>query len=262
MSDHLVCRREGPLLRLTLNRPGQRNALSLPLLEDLCAAVSSAATDGATRVVVIAGAPPAFSAGHDLAEIRSHFADPDRGEAFNRKLFTACSTLMMTLRESPLMIIAQVGGVATAAGCQLVASCDFAVASETASFGVNGIRVGLFCSTPMVALSRVIAPRLALELLTTGRLMDAREALAAGLVNQVVAPDALEAATAVFAERLLAQPATVLALGKRAFNRQLEMGEAEAYGFTTGVIVENLAMTEATDGIAAFLDRKSRPPST
>jgi enoyl-CoA hydratase/carnithine racemase len=252
----LIERREGPILRLTLNRPAQRNALSLDLIGALRAAVAAAEGDGETRVVVIAGAPPAFSAGHDLSEIGGHFNDADRGEAFNRALFTACSEMMLALRESPLMIMAEVGGVATAAGCQLVAACDFAVASEASSFGVNGIGVGLFCSTPMVALSRVIPPRLALELLTTGRLMDAREALAAGLVNAIAPPDRLEAATAAFAERLLAQPPAVLALGKRAFARQLHMTERDAYGFTTHAIVDNLKMAEARDGIAAFLDRK------
>jgi enoyl-CoA hydratase/carnithine racemase len=256
VSDLLSEQSEGPVLRLTLNRPRQRNALSLALIGALTAAVESAARDGSTRVVVIAGAPPAFSAGHDLSEIRDHFADADGGEAFNRALFTACSDMMLTLRESPLMIVAEVGGVATAAGCQLVASCDFAIAGEGAAFGVNGIRVGLFCSTPMVALSRVIPPRLALELLTTGRMMDAREALAAGLVNAVVPPGDLEAATAAFAGRLLDQPPAVLALGKRAFARQLHMTERDAYGFTTNVIVDNLKMEEATGGIAGFLDRK------
>jgi enoyl-CoA hydratase/carnithine racemase len=256
VSDLLLERRDGMILRLTLNRPRQRNALSLDLIAELKAAVDAAALDGLTRVVVIAGAVPAFSAGHDLAEIRSHFADADGGEAFNRTLFSSCSALMLTLRESPLMVVAEVGGVATAAGCQLVASCDFAVADETATFGVNGIRVGLFCSTPMVALSRVIPPRLALELLTTGRMMDAREALAAGLVNAVAAPGDLEAATAAFAARLLDQPPAVLALGKRAFSRQLQMTERDAYGFTTNVIVDNLKMEEATGGIAGFLDRK------
>jgi enoyl-CoA hydratase/carnithine racemase len=256
VTDILLERRDGPVLRLTLNRPAQRNALSLDLITALKAAVAQAEADGETRVVVIAGAPPAFSAGHDLSEIGGHFNDADRGEAFNRALFSACSDMMLALRESPLMIVAEVGGVATAAGCQLVASCDFAVAGEAASFGVNGIRVGLFCSTPMVALSRVIPPRLAMELLTTGRMMDAREALAAGLVNAVVAPEGLEAATAAFVDRLLAQPPAVLALGKRAFARQLHMTERDAYGFTTNVIVDNLKMDEATGGIARFLDRK------
>ena len=256
MTATLIERRERAVLRLTLNRPAQRNALSLDLIRALRAAVAAAEADGETRVVVIAGAPPAFSAGHDLSEIGGHFNDADRGEAFNRALFAACSEMMLALRESPLMVVAEVGGVATAAGCQLVAGCDFAVASETASFGVNGIRVGLFCSTPMVALSRVIPPRLAMELLTTGRMMDAREALAAGLVNAIAPPDRLEAATADFVERLLAQPPAVLALGKRAFARQLHMTERDAYGFTTHVIVDNLKMAEARDGIAAFLDRR------
>ncbi|MFO1089649.1 MAG: enoyl-CoA hydratase [Hyphomicrobiales bacterium] len=257
--DVLVKERTGAVLRLTLNRPQSRNALSLDLLHALADAVRAAEVDGSTRVVVLQGAPPAFSAGHDLSEIRAHMNDADHGRAFNERLFRTCSDLMLAIRRSPLPFIAAVNGVATAAGCQLVATCDLAVAGESARFGVNGVNVGLFCSTPMVALSRAVPQKLALDLLTTGRLMSAPEALAAGLVNRVVADTAVEATADEIAATLLAKSPEVLALGKRAFYRQAELDEAAAYDYAAGVIVDNLALPAAQDGIAAFVDRKGSP---
>ena len=248
----------GGVLRLTLNRPKERNALSRDLLAALLQAIEQAAADEAVRAVVIAAEGPGFCAGHDLREITAHRGDPDGGRRFYEELFAACTRLMTAIRRSPLVFIAEVGGTATAAGCQLVASCDMAVASTAARFGVNGIDSGLFCSTPMVAVARNLPHKLAMELLTTGRLMAAEEAKSSGLVNQVVEPEALRQESDALAARLAKRSRAVLALGKRAFYAQSEMSAEAAYAFTEKVIVDNLMMADAEEGIAAFLAR--RPP--
>jgi enoyl-CoA hydratase/carnithine racemase len=246
------------VLRLTLNRPNERNALSSNLLGALFQAIERAGANDAVRAVVIAANGPGFCAGHDLKEITAHRGDPDGGRRFYEELFANCTRLMTAIRRSPLVFIAEVGGAATAAGCQLVASCDMAVASTLARFGVNGIDSGLFCSTPMVAVARNLPHKLAMELLTTGRLMSAEEAKSAGLVNRVVEPEALSNETDALAARLAKQSRAVLALGKQAFYAQIEMGFDDAYAFTERVIVDNLMMVDAEEGIAAFLAR--RPP--
>ena len=190
------------VLRLTLNRPQERNALSSDLLAALLEALEQAEGNDAVRAVVIAANGPGFCAGHDLREITAHRSDPDGGRRFYEELFATCTRLMTAIRRSPLVFAAEVGGTATAAGCQLVASCDMAVASTTARFGVNGIDSGLFCSTPMVAVARNLPHKLAMELLTTGRLMAAEEAKVSGLVNHVVEPEALRRETDALAARL------------------------------------------------------------
>src|SRR5262245_1531592 len=248
---------ESGVLRLTLNRPKERNALSSGLLNILLQAIRQAEGNDAVRAVVIAGNGPGFCAGHDLREMTSHRSDPDGGRRFYEQLFATCTRLMTAIRRSPLVFIAEVGGTATAAGCQLVASCDMAVASTTARFGVNGIDSGLFCSTPMVAVARNLPHKLTMELLTTGRLMSAEEAKSAGLVNRVVEPEALRQESDALAARLVKRSRAVLALGKRAFYAQIEMSFDEAYGFTEQVIVDNLMMDDAEEGIAAFLARRS-----
>jgi enoyl-CoA hydratase/carnithine racemase len=248
---------QGGVLRIILNRPNERNALSSVLLGALLQAVDRAGANDAVRAVVIAANGPGYCAGHDLKEITAHRSDPDGGRRFFEELFASCTRLMTAIRRSPLVFIAEVGGTATAAGCQLVASCDMAVASTLARFGVNGIDSGLFCSTPMVAVARNLPHKLAMELLTTGRLMSAEEAKSAGLVNQVVDPEALRNETDALAARLAKRSRAVLALGKRAFYAQIEMGFDDAYAFTERVIVDNLMMVDAEEGIAAFLARRA-----
>jgi enoyl-CoA hydratase/carnithine racemase len=245
------------VLRLTLNRPQERNALSSDLLAALLEALEQAEGNDAVRAVVIAANGPGFCAGHDLREITAHRSDPDGGRRFYEELFATCTRLMTAIRRSPLVFAAEVGGTATAAGCQLVASCDMAVASTTARFGVNGIDSGLFCSTPMVAVARNLPHKLAMELLTTGRLMAAEEAKVSGLVNHVVEPEALRRETDALAARLAKRSRAVLALGKRAFYAQMDMSADEAYALTEKVIVDNLMMADAKEGIAAFLARRA-----
>jgi enoyl-CoA hydratase/carnithine racemase len=248
---------ETGVLRLTLNRPNERNALSSALLDALHQAIERAGGNDAVRAVVIAANGPGFCAGHDLKEITAHRRDADGGRLFYEQLFAGCTRLMSAIRRSPLVFTAEVGGTATAAGCQLVASCDMAVASRAARFGVNGIDSGLFCSTPMVAVARNLPHKLAMELLTTGRLMSAEEAKSAGLVNQVVEPEALRQASDALTARLVKRSRAVLALGKRAFYAQINMDFDEAYDFTERVIVDNLMMADAEEGIAAFLARRT-----
>jgi enoyl-CoA hydratase/carnithine racemase len=250
-----------PLLRhdadgiawLTLNRPASRNALSMGLMQALDAELVRIETDPAIRVVVIGGAGPAFCAGHDLREMR---ASPTR--AAYEATFALCSQLMLRLVWLPKPVIARVYGVATAAGCQLVASCDLAVAAETARFATPGVNIGLFCSTPMVALSRAVGRKAAMEMLLTGDLVDAARARELGLVNRVV-PDAdLDAAVAALAGQIAAKSPLTLALGKAAFYRQAEMELDAAYVYAAEVMTQNMLARDAEEGIDAFLAR--RPP--
>jgi enoyl-CoA hydratase/carnithine racemase len=236
---------------LTLNRPDQRNALSVGLMAALEAAIAAIGDDRAVRVVVIAGAGPAFCAGHDLREIR---ATPDR--AAYAALFAQCGRLMQAIVQLPKPVIAQVHGVATAAGCQLVASCDLAVAAASARFATPGVNIGLFCSTPMVALSRNVARKHAMDMLLTGDLIPAERAREIGLVNRVV-PDAdLAGATAALASQIARKSPLTLAIGKRAFYTQIEMSLAEAYAYTADVMTQNLLARDAEEGIDAFLQKR------
>ncbi len=243
------------VLRLTLANP-PANALSEGMLDALQAALDEAAADPSVRVVVIAAEGKLFSGGHDLKEMTAHRADADKGRAYFEDIFGRCSRMMQTIRALPKPVVAEVAGLATAAGCQLVASCDIVIASASATFGVNGIDVGLFCSTPMVALSRNVGPKTALDMLMTGEMIDADRALAAGLVSRVVRPDELRAATDAVVERLLARPPHVLALGKKAFYEQQRMPLAEAYDFASATIVGNMLMDEAKEGIGAFIGKR------
>jgi enoyl-CoA hydratase/carnithine racemase len=247
--QHLVVEDVEPITRITLNRPDRRNALSLDLMRELQRALEEATG----RVVVIAGAGPAFSAGHDLTELTSCTGD----EA--AELFATCSTLMTTVQSIPQPVIAQVHGVATAAGCQLVASCDLAVATTDARFATPGVRIGLFCSTPMVPLSRAIGPKRAMQMLLTGDLIDAATAIDWGLINDAVAPDDLEAAVTALAAKIAEASPMVLALGKRTFYEQRGLSQADAYALAGKVMTENAATDDAHEGIAAFLEK--RPPT-
>jgi enoyl-CoA hydratase/carnithine racemase len=245
--------RDGGVLRLTLNRPPARNALSVGLMTALQDALERAVADKECRVVVIAGAGPAFCAGHDLRELRG---DATR-EAYER-VFAQCSQLMLRIVHLPKPVIAEVHGVATAAGCQLVATCDLAVAAADARFATPGVNIGLFCSTPMVALTRAVGRKAAMEMLLTGALIDAVSAKALGLVNRVVPPEELTAATMGLAHEIAAKSAMTLAIGKEAFYTQAELGLAEAYRYAADVMTRNMLADDAAEGIDAFLAK--RPP--
>jgi enoyl-CoA hydratase/carnithine racemase len=240
------------VLRLTLNRPASRNALSIALMEALRRALDDAAATRECRVVVIAGAGPAFCAGHDLRELRSN---PSR-ELYERT-FDECSKLMQQIVELPKPVIAEIHGIATAAGCQLVATCDLAVAAEEARFATPGVNIGLFCSTPMVALTRAVGRKPAMEMLLTGELVDAATAKAIGLVNRVVPSAELSAATLELARRIAAKSAFTVATGKEAFYRQAEMGLSQAYRYAGEVMTRNMLAQDAGEGIDAFLAKRA-----
>jgi enoyl-CoA hydratase/carnithine racemase len=250
----LLCRDEDGIAFLTLNRPQARNALSVALMARLQDALDAIAVDRAVRVVVIAGAGPAFCAGHDLREIR---ANPDR--ARYEALFAQCSRLMLTITRLPKPVIARVHGVATAAGCQLVATCDLAVAAADARFATPGVNIGLFCSTPMVALSRAVGRKPAMEMLLTGDLVGAARARELGLVNRVVPLAALDDGVARLARQIAGKSAHVLAIGKEAFYRQAELGIAAAYDYASEVMTRNMLARDAEEGIDAFIAK--RPPA-
>jgi enoyl-CoA hydratase/carnithine racemase len=244
---------EGTVATLTLARPGARNALSLEVLDALADHLLAIDADRSVHVVVIAGDGPAFSAGHDLREIVDR---PDA--AYRHALFTRCSEVMVAVTRLHQPVIARVHGVATAAGCQLVASCDLAVAAASARFATPGVNIGLFCTTPMVALTRNVAPKAAMELLLTGELIPADEALRIGLVNRVVPDDELDATVTDLAERIASKPPETVALGKAAFWRLRDQPLEAAYADAAEVMAHNLGMGEAAEGIAAFLEK--RPP--
>ena len=248
---------DGGVLRLTLNRPAARNALSVALMAGLSAALDRAAADKACRVVVIAGAGPAFCAGHDLRELRSVGRLGASREAYER-VFARCSALMLQIVHLAKPVIAEVHGIATAAGCQLVATCDLAVAAEDARFATPGVNIGLFCSTPMVALTRAVGRKAAMEMLLTGDLVDAPTALALGLVNRVVPGAKLGAATMALARQIAAKSGLALAIGKAAFYAQAELGLAEAYRYAGEAMTRNMLARDAGEGIEAFLQK--RPP--
>lgn len=238
---------------LTLNRPKQYNALSEALLTELQSALESIEQDASVRVVVIAGAGPAFCAGHDLKEMRAH-----RSQTYCEALFERCSRMMMTLTRIPQPVIARVHGLATAAGCQLVAQCDLAVASDTARFATSGINVGLFCATPGVALSRNVSRKQAMEMLMTGDFIDAQSALARGLVNRVAPAERLDEEVARLAGSILSKSPVAVAAGKRLFYQQLEMGMERAYQLASQVMACNMMAEDAQEGIDAFIEK--RPP--
>jgi enoyl-CoA hydratase/carnithine racemase len=255
--DSILLRHDdGPVATVTLNNPDRLNALSEALLDALEAELGRLADDRAVRVVVLRGAGRAFCAGHDLGELTRARQSEDAGRGAFAALFDKCARVMLAITRAPQPVIAQVHGIATAAGCQLVATCDLAVAAEGARFGVNGVNIGLFCSTPMVALSRVMPRKRAFELLTTGAFLDAGEARALGLVNRVVPEADLEAATAELAGTIAGKLGPVVAIGKRAFYEQAELGLAEAYALTGAVMVENMLRADTAEGIAAFLDKR------
>lgn len=258
MTDLLLREDEDGIATLTLNRPKQLNALSDGLMQALQAELDRISTERATKVVILKGAGRAFCAGHDLREMQGKRQAPDGGRAYYMALFSQCSRLMTTIPRIPQPVIAEVHGLATAAGCQLVASCDMAVAAETARFGLNGVNVGLFCSTPMVAVSRNMSRKKTFEILTTGDFLSAAEAEHHGLINRAVPEDALAAETRALAGKVAAKLSMAVRIGKRAFHEQLEMPLDQAYGHTGRVIAENMLHPDTAEGIQAFLEK--RPP--
>lgn len=241
---------------LQLNHPEKLNPLSDEMLAALQAEFDNLREDRSIRAIVISGAGKAFCAGHDLKQMTSARQNEDGGQAYFADLFGRCATMMQAIRSLPQPVIAQVHGIATAAGCQLVASCDLAVAAEGTRFGVNGVNIGLFCSTPMVALSRNIPRKKAFEMLTTGQFISAERAADLGLINRVVPFDDLARETAALAETIAAKLGSAVKIGKEAFYNQLEMDLAAAYAYTGEVMVQNLLDRNTEEGIAAFLEKR------
>jgi len=247
----------GSVLWLTLNRPGQRNPLSSQMIKALTDALDAAAADAAVRCVVITGSGPAFSAGHDLREMTSQAGESDADcRARMQAILQACSRLMLGITESPKAVIACVQGVATAAGCQLVAACDLAIASEEARFCLPGVNIGAFCTTPLVAVGRNIHRKHAMELALTGDLFDADDAVRMGLVNRVAAAESLRADTEALAQKIASKSAEGIARGKRAYYQQLEKPLAEAYNTTCEPMVATMTTADAREGTQAFFDKR------
>ena len=241
---------------LTLNRPAARNSLSEGLIAELHAALDEIHDDRRVRAVVIAANGPAFSAGHDMKELTARRSDADRGRLYFGQIMNACSAMMQAVVHLPKPVVAAVQGIATAAGCQLVASCDLAVASEAAGFATPGVDIGLFCSTPMVALSRNIPRKQAMEMLLTGEPISATTAKNIGLVNRVVAAGTERDAAIALAQKVALKSAYTIKLGKEAFYRQAEMSLAEAYRYTAEVMTENMMARDAEEGIGAFIEKR------
>jgi enoyl-CoA hydratase/carnithine racemase len=247
----------GELAVLTLNRPETRNSLSEALLAALTENLGAIGADKRVRVVVLAANGPAFSAGHDMKEMTARRSDSDRGRAYFKQLMDACSTMMQAIVRLPKPVIAAVQGPASAAGCQLVASCDLAIASRAAKFATPGVNIGLFCSTPMVALSRNVSRKAAMEMLLTGDLIEAEEAQRIGLINRVVAPGTERDEALKLARQIASKSALTVKIGKEAFYRQLEMPLADAYRYASEVMVENMLARDAEEGIGAFIEKRT-----
>jgi enoyl-CoA hydratase/carnithine racemase len=248
--EHILYEGDGVVALVTMNRPKKRNALSLDHMQELISCFKTIGEAREAQVVILRANGPAFCAGHDLSEMVGR--DPD----FYRYLFDVCCELMETIQSIPQPVIAQVHGVATAAGCQLAATCDLVVAAEEARFATPGVKIGLFCSTPMVALSRSVGQKKAMEMLLTGEFVPAEEALAEGLVNKVVPADELEPETRTLAEKIVEASPLVVGVGKQAFYRQLEMPTEQAYSYTKEVMSFNATFADAQEGICAFLEKR------
>ena len=249
--EHLISKHDGPVVRITLNRPERRNALSLDLMREVIAALEAVRTDPDARVVVIDGAGPVFSAGHDLSEM------VDRDLGFYTELFDVCTQMMELIHALPQPVIARVHGVATAAGCQLVAACDLAVAEDAARFATPGVKIGLFCSTPMVPVSRAVGRKRAMQMLLTGQMIDARTAADWGLVNLAVPADELDQTVDGLVDAITASSPLTVGIGKEAFYTQIELDEHRAYDHTKAVMTMNVRAADAQEGICAFLDKRT-----
>lgn len=257
MAEDILIREDAAsVAHLTMNNPGALNALSDDMLAALKAQFTALMEDESTRAVVISGAGKAFCAGHDLKEMQAGRQAEDGGAAYFADLFGRCGEVMQMIPRLPMPVIAQVHGIATAAGCQLVASCDMAVAATGTRFGVNGVNIGLFCSTPMVALSRNVPRKQTFELLTTGEFIDATRARELGLVNRVVEPDALASATKELADTVAAKLSSAVRIGKRAFYEQLQMPLDAAYAYTGQVMAANMMDEDTAEGVQAFIEKR------
>ena len=245
------------VLTLTLNRPDQRNSLSRDMIAALDGAITDAAGDAKVRVIVLAANGPGFCAGHDLKELTAHRSDDDKGRAFYRDTMQHCSAMMLNIIRCPKPVIASVHGIATAAGCQLVASCDLAIASSNAKFATPGVNLGLFCSTPMVALSRNVSRKATMEMLLLGEMISAEKAAELGLVNKAVDSEELDSAVGHFASTIASKATATVAIGKEAYYRQLDMSIDDAYEYVTEVMVRNMLEADAEEGIAAFLEKRT-----
>lgn len=244
------------ILRLTLNDGRRRNPLSEAMLTALRSAFDQAGNNPDVRVIILAADGPAFSAGHDLKEMTAGRDHEDRGRAYFSKVMEMCSGVMQAIVNCPKPVIAEVDGIATAAGCQLVASCDLAVASENAQFSTPGVHIGLFCSTPMVALSRNVANKYAMEMLLTGDMISAQRASEIGLINRVTTSSDLQQTTEEVAAKIASKSSMTLAVGKKAFYAQREMSLADAYGYASDVMVQNMLARDAEEGIGAFIEKR------
>lgn len=259
VSDRSILQRElggAGILRLTLNDAARRNALSEEMLEHLDAAFAEATDDPAVRVIVLAATGPAYCAGHDLKQLTAGRDAPDGGKAYFARIMSLCSGVMQAIVACPKPVIAEVTGVATAAGCQLVASCDLAIAADDARFSTPGVHIGLFCSTPMVALSRNVAAKHAMEMLLTGDMIPAPRAAEMGLINKVVPAGELRSATDEMATKIASKSGMTLAVGKRAFYEQRQMPLSEAYDYASEVMVRNMLARDAQEGIGAFIEKR------
>ncbi|UWQ05908.1 enoyl-CoA hydratase [Aliiroseovarius crassostreae] len=258
MEDPILIRNDAAsVATVTLNTPGTLNALSDEMLAALSEELERIGADPTIRAVILAGNGKAFCAGHNLKQMTAARASKDGGKAYFQDLFSRCASMMVQITRMPQPVIAQVHGIATAAGCQLVASCDMAVAAEGTRFGVNGVNIGLFCSTPMVALTRNIPRKLAFEMLTTGEFISANRAAELGLVNHVVPHDALEEETRRLAEKVASKLGAAVKIGKSAFYDQLAMGLEDAYGFTGEVMAQNMMFRDTEEGINAFIEKRA-----
>jgi len=244
------------IARLTLNRPKQRNALSEAMMQALTVEMKAIATDPSMRAVILAGNGPGFCAGHDLKELTAARTNEDRGSAYYARIMKLCSTMMLSIMRSPKPVIARVHGIATAAGCQLVASCDLAISADDAMFATPGVNIGLFCSTPMVALSRNVTRKHAMEMLLIGDMIDAAHAARIGLINKTVAAADLDNAVQEMAAKITSKSSLTLAIGKEAFYNQLEMGIEDAYAYASEVMVKNMLAHDAEEGINAFIEKR------
>lgn len=256
MTELVELRRDAAVAHLTMNAPGSLNALSDAMLAALSTRLSELGADGSIRAIVLKGAGKAFCAGHDLKEMQAGRQAADGGRGYFADLFARCGALMQLIPSLPQPVIAEVHGIATAAGCQLVASCDMAVAAEDTRFGVNGVNIGLFCSTPMVALSRNVPRKMVFEMLTTGEFIEAARARELGLVNRVVPHAELAAETERLAQTVAAKLSVAVRIGKRAFYDQIGLGLSEAYAHTAAVMVENMMERDTDEGICAFIEKR------
>jgi enoyl-CoA hydratase/carnithine racemase len=257
MTGILLAERHQGILRLTLNDPKTRNSLSEAMMAALAIALDEAKQDDETRAIVIAAEGPAFCSGHNLKEITERRRDEDHGKAYFAKLMAHCASLMQEIVHHPRPVIAEVHAPATAAGCQLIASCDLALASEQARFATPGVNIGLFCSTPMIALSRNVSRKHAMEMLLTGDMISAQDAERIGLINRVVGTQLLRSTVDDLARKIASKSKAVTKIGKEAFYRQIDMPLADAYDYAARVMVENLLMQDAKEGIGAFIDKRS-----